>query len=169
MNNIKEYEKKFLIDSFEQTYIWDKEQLVYQWYVEADEKHSMKKKLIFDLKTLRIIFVEVEKQVIDWGLANKTVTYLDYDKVNFEEYVGKDFVLKRRVIQSDIFVDRFIRSNNATEYLVEVEGENNKEYENLNITKEVTKDEKYYNQNMCVTFTKDDLEKLNYLLDCFKI
>ena len=168
---VEEKEKKYLIHSFEKKDIWNREHIVYQWFINKSESGSEKVKIIFDLTRLKLIYVRVKKQMIELGNNKKTVEYLDVNQFDPEQMIGIPFVLKRRAIKDDVFLDKFIVSNGITEYLVEYEGKESVRdvCKEISVQKEVTDDINYYNQSMCVPFSKEDAKQLKFLMKIFKI
>ena len=70
-----------------------------------------------------------------------------------------------------MFLDKFIRSNGKTEYLIEDEGDclvNNPNLWGIEL-QDVTDNQEYYNEKMCVDFTENDAEHLSFMLNCFQI
>lgn len=160
-----EKEKKYLVKNVNKICCWDKEQIVYQWYLERSDAGSTKEKLIFDLLQNKVIYVRVQKWLSDFGEAKKEVQYLDINSLNVEEKIGIPFVLKRRAIKSGYFLDHFIVSNDRCKYLLEIEQEdNNLSFPEYEIAEDVTRNFAYYNQNMCVPFGDIDAERLQFLL-----
>ncbi len=162
-----EKEKKFLLSKIEKNDIWDKEFIVYQWYEEVSNNKSIKFKIIFDLLKLRRIIVRVTKIKIDSFTWDKRIEYLKFEDIDLDKYLGVGFVVKRRAIRKNIFLDCFYRNNGICKYLLEIEEDGSVEEARqlgLAIAEEVTEDERYLNANMCVPFTKEDYDVLKYLL-----
>ena len=167
--HVDETEKKFLVGNVRKQAPWPKEQIVYQWYTHLEAGSHTKKKLIFDLATQRIRYVEVTKKSESPGTNSKEVKYFDIEDFSSKELIGVPFVLKRRSIKDKLFLDVFLRSNGICRYLLEDESDGggtapDGEYE---ILQEVTDDIRYYNQAMTTAFTEDDAGKLDYLLNIF--
>ena len=103
------------------------------------------------------------------GKNRKNVEYLDIRDFGPGKMVGIPFVLKRRSIREKVFLDRFLRSNGVTEYLLEYEGENfeNATLQSFGTLEDVTGDRRYYNQNMCIPFSQTDADQLRFLLNIF--
>lgn len=169
MERIIEKEKKYILKSVDKKTQWEKEHLVYQWYYEKSRMSSKKLKIIFDFSNHRIIYVRVTKVLKELGIAEKQVEYLDISTFRAQEMINIPFVLKRRAIRKDIYLDKFIVSNGICKYLLEVEESpiTNFSDEEYIIDKEVTQNVAYYNQNMCVNFAQEDADKLNFLLETF--
>lgn len=169
MISVEEQERKYLISNIQKKGLWEKEHIVFQWYLDKNEEGHTKKKIIFDLLKARIIYVEITKEKIEFGKSKKKVNYLDINDFKSEDMIGIPFVLKRRSIQGKLFLDKMISSNGICEYLLEDEDNELKNYHNEEfiVIKDVTSDENYYNQNMGKIFTKQDAEKLDYLLTIF--
>ena len=161
---MKETEHKFLISGIKKELPWDREQIIFQWFLESSKMGSKKIKIIFDMTRESVICVCVTKKIIKLGEAEKTVEYLLKDDIDIEKLIGIPFVLKRRSIKDKIFLDKFIRSNGIVDYLLEYEGEDIKVLEEFDIIKEVTQDISYYNQNMCDIFSADDAGYLQFIL-----
>ena|GEM_PF-4962277 len=170
MTKQEEYERKYLVSGVVKNKLWDKEHIVYQWYIKRYANGSVKKKIIFDITREKIIYVQVEKNLIEWGKATKNIEYLNIETFNPDEMLGVPFVLKRRAIKNKTFLDKFVESNGITEYLLECEdddiGSSSDEYQ---ILRDVTQDARYYNQNMCTAFTQKDADKLRFLLSVFML
>lgn len=169
MNVLYEKERKYLIDEIDKKDVWEKEHIVYQWYVEISEGGSIKEKLIFDILRNRVIAARIQKQSLGYGESRKKVEYLDINNFSIEEKMGVPFILKRRSIKQNHFLDHFISSNMICEYLLEIEDVQCKDagFAEYKIVEDVTNDLHYYNQNMCVPFEKNDAEKLHFLLSIF--
>ena len=164
-----ETERKFLVGNVRKVAPWPKEQIVYQWYTHLEEGVHTKKKLIFDLATQKIRYVEVTKKSESLGTNSKEIKYFNVEDFSSQELIGVPFVLKRRSIMDKLFLDVFLRSNGICRYLLEDESDGggsapDGEYE---ILQEVTDDIRYYNQAMTTAFTEDDADKLDYLLSIF--
>ena len=164
-----ETEKKFLVGNVRKQAPWPKEQIVYQWYTHLEAGAHTKKKLIFDLATQRIRYVEVTKKSESLGTNSKEIKYFNIEDFSSKELIGIPFVLKRRSIKDKLFLDVFLRSNGICKYLLEDESDGggtapDGEYE---VLQEVTDDIRYYNQAMTTAFTEDDAGKLDYLLSIF--
>lgn len=163
-----EIERKFLVSKVKKETCWDKEHIVYQWYTEISSSKSKKLKIIFDLKSSRLIYVCVTKKTIGNGQAHKEITYLSPSDFNPDCMIGIPFILKRRAIIGKIFIDKFIVSNGVTEYLLENEGDPLEPLsENFELGAEVTENSAFYNQAMAVPFTQQDAEKLKYFLKIY--
>ena len=165
----EESEKKFLVGNVRKQAPWPKEQIVYQWYTHLETGAHTKKKLIIDLATQRIRYVEVTKKSESLGANSKEIKYFNVEDFSSKELIGLPFVLKRRSIKDKLFLDVFLRSNGICKYLLEDESDGggtapDGEYE---ILQEVTDDIRYYNQAMTTAFTEDDAGKLDYLLSIF--
>ncbi len=171
MDEMMEIERKFLIGSFTKKVPWDNEHIVYQWYLKSEEGHSIKDKLILDLRNVRLVYARIEKTSDVPGENVKKVRKFPLSEVDFTRYIGSPFILKRRSIRGKVFLDKFIRSNGLTEYLVEYEGNHfADDVEDLfSISAEVTMDLRYYNQNMCTEFTENDSRDLFFLITAFQI
>lgn len=167
MNKLIEIEKKYIPSAVAKSEIWDREQIVFQWFLASDENGSQKVKIVFDLTYAKIVFVKISKSIIELGKSTKKVEYLDLSEFRPNEMIGKDFILKRRSIKEKVFLDRFIRSNGITEYLVEDEGNSAIKEKSFLRLKDVTDDRRYYNQNMCTCFSQEDADNLSFLLNCF--
>lgn len=169
--SVDEKEKKYTIEAINKTDLWEREQIVYQWYIHKIKNKSTKIKIIFDLTRAKIICVSVTKEFVDWGKSIKQISYLDVNNFNANDYINCKFVLKRRSIKDKIFIDRFIRSNGKTDYLIE--DENNHDVGELQQwfsgLRDVTDNQEYYNENMCSMFTEKDAEYLAFILDAFRI
>lgn len=165
--NVAESERKYLVRSFSKDSMWDKEFIVYQWY-DKNEKEK-KTKLIIDLKTLSTKWVRVTKNRISNAESKKKVEYLDSNDINLNQFVGEQFVCKRRSIKGKISIDRFIRSNGICEYLLEDEGESQISEDFIIsyglMLEEVTDDISYRNTNMTTSFTNSDKNQLLFLID----
>lgn len=169
--DVYETEKKYLAKKIIKSDLWDREQIVYQWYIEKQGEKAKKIKVIFDLTQARIIYVSVTKEFIDWGKSKKEVEYLDIREFRPNDYINSKFILKRRSIKNKVFLDKFIRSNGKTEYLIEDEGDclvNNPNLWGIEL-QDVTDNQEYYNEKMCVDFTENDAEHLSFMLNCFQI
>lgn len=167
MNVLYEKERKFLIEAVNKKGVWEKEHIVYQWYVEINGNGSIKEKLIFDILKNRVIAARIQKQSLGYGESRKKVEYLDVNHFSVKDKLGEPFILKRRSIKQNHFLDHFISSNRICEYLLEVEEDETVDFSEYSIMNEVTNDLHYYNQNMCIPFEDDDAEKLQFLLDIF--
>ena len=164
-----ETEKKFLVGNVRKDAPWPKEQIVYQWYTHLEAGIHTKKKLIFDMATQKIRYVEVTKKSESLGTNSKEIKYFNVEDFSSKELIGVPFVLKRRSIREKLFLDVFLRSNGICRYLLEDESDGggtapDGEYE---VLQEVTDDIRYYNQAMTTAFTEDDADKLDYLLSIF--
>ena len=169
MVTVEEQERKFLVSDIDKKRVWEKEHIIYQWYVNKGKDSHTKKKIIFDLLRARIIYVEITKQTTGIGQAIKNVEYLNIKDFSSRDMVGIPFVLKRRSIRGKLFLDRMIGSNGACDYLLEDEANELENYHDgeFTIVKEVTDDDAYYNQNMCREFTGQDAAHLDYLITAF--
>ena len=170
MGTIHEQENKYLVDDVTKNTVWDKEQIVYQWYTGISKTAHTKEKLIFDLLNCRIIYVRIGKMYVGPGEANKNVEYLDIDSFNVDQMTDIPFVMKRRSIKDHIFLDRMIRSNGICEYLLEDEDDDlsKRTWDEFRVTENVTDRVEYYNQNMCTPFTTVDAQYLKFLLQSFR-
>lgn len=156
-----EKEEKYLVKLNGEKELWDKEYIIYQWYLTASYEENTKIKVIFDFQTLKSRLVKVRKMRVKDNIFEKDIKCLDKDEIDFSELIGCPFVAKRRSIRKNIFLDRFIKSNGLCEYLLEIEdaseeNENNNLLNNIILLKNVKNDPRYYNQNLCILF--DDLE-----------
>lgn len=166
---VEETERKYLLSQVNKESIWEKEHIVYQWYINIGDSQHTKEKIIFDLLKARILYVRICKNTISDVKNRKTVEYLDLSSFDPRKYVGVPFVLKRRSIQGKLFLDKMIRSNENCEYLLEDENDEIIDYKGSEfiIRKEVTNNEAFYNQNMCTSFTEEDAKSLSFLLNVF--
>ena len=169
MKTIEENERKYLISKNQKEETWEREHIVYQWFLEKNAQGSVKEKIIFDLTRAKIIYARISKVSCGEGKNHKNVEYLDIRDFNPGKMVGIPFVLKRRSIREKVFLDRFLRSNGVTEYLLEYEGENfeNATLQSFGTLEDVTGDRRYHNQNMCIPFSQTDAYQLRFLLNIF--
>lgn len=170
---LKEREEKYLLKTVNKTSLWSKEFIVYQWYDTNlyNGNSERKLKFIFDLLNVSLKAVKVEKIRIEQNVTEKKVYYLSHDDIDLQAMLKKPFVAKRRSINQNLFLDYFLKSNNACEYLLEVEDEfsydlitKNKEF---TVLRNVTAEKSYYNQNMTIPFSENDLIELEFLMKCF--
>lgn len=170
MVTVDECEKKYLINDVNKSGIWDKEHIVYQWYVCVAKNTHTKEKIIFDLLKARIIYVRIEKITGSDGITKKNVDYLNIDDFDPYKMINVPFVLKRRAIKGKLFLDRFVRSNGITDYLLEDEANEIDNYSDkeFSVIRDVTDENAYYNQNMTTLFTKEDADSLRFMLSVFK-
>lgn len=169
MDFVEEQERKYLISDVCKIGNWDKEHIVYQWYLAVGDGEHTKVKIIFDILRAQIIYVKVLKKMMGNGKINKKVEYLNLLDFSSKDMIGIPFVLKRRSIKGKLFLDKMIRSNDICKYLLEDEANEVSGYQDgeLRIQSDVTNDVNYYNQNMCTTFTINDAKYLNFLLTIF--
>lgn len=164
---VVEKEEKFLVEVIEKRELWDKEFLIYQWYLSASYEENTKIKVIFDFQTLKAKLVQVSKIRLNDNLFEKEIKYLNKDEVNFFDLIGCSFVAKRRSIKNNIFLDKFIRSNGLCDYLLEIEDEG-VITDNIILLENVTNDSNYYNQNLCIEFDELELKTFLTIFDCFE-
>lgn len=168
---IDEVEEKYLVESCVKTDKWDKEFIIYQWYMESSGLNSKKLKIIFDLEKLSLKYVMIEKFGQASGRSKKQVTYLKQEDLDVNSLKQYPFVMKRRSIKKNIFFDRFIYSNGICEKLVEIEYENEKhgniEIANMKLGDNVTDNQQYLNQNMTIPFGDKEALELEMLLKVF--
>lgn len=170
MRSVHEKEKKYLLKYVNKCENWDREQIVYQWYIDVSGDEHTKEKVIFNLLDASVIYVRISKKRVSLGEAEKTVEYLQLKDLDPASYLGKPFVLKRRSIKNKIFLDKMIRSNGACDLLLEDEGDGPlADWEEIGLLRDVTDDETYYNQNMCTPFTEQDFSQLCFLIECFSM
>ncbi len=169
MITLEENERKYLVSDVSKKGLWDKEQIVYQWYVCVEENGHTKIKIAFDILKARIIYAEIMKNTISIGRNSKQVKYLDIRDFSPNFMVGLPFVLKRRSISGRIFLDKMLESNGFCDYLLEDEANELSDYHGgeFNILRDVTDDLRYYNKNLCRIFTNDDAIFLGKLLRIF--
>lgn len=171
MVTVEEREKKYLVAEVNKSGTWDKEHIVYQWYVDVKKGTHTKEKIIFDLLKARIIYVRIEKITGTDGITKKNVDYLNIDDFDPDKMVNVPFVLKRRSIKGKLFLDRFVRSNGISDYLLEdeaneIDSHSDKEF---SVIRDVTDENAYYNQNMTTLFTKEDAYSLKFMLSVFRL
>lgn len=164
----KEVERKYLLNSICKHEKWQKEFIIYQWYMENNGLGSTKVKIIFDLLNLKCIPVRVEKRKTGDFAWDKEITYLERDALNPKELLGMNFIAKRRAIYKNVFLDKFFRSNGRCRFLLEVEDdlcEQELEALGIEIGRDVSKDPDYQNANMCVPFEESDYKAVCFLLE----
>lgn len=162
--NVQERERKFLLESVEKSRNWEREFIIYQWYDKVGEQEHSKLKLLFDLQQVRTILVRVTKTKVDFNTWDKRVDYIEEKAIQWEKLLGVDFVLKRRAISGNIFLDRFYRAKPLCEYLLEIEDEIIPDLTEIRLGKEVTENALYQNMNLCVHFEQQDLDYMKFLL-----
>ena len=171
MRDIIEKERKYLVTDVKKNTVWDYEFIIYQWYTTVTNGKSVKNKILFDFLRQKIIYVKISKEVVTLGNNKKNVEYLDINKFEPEKFLGIPFVLKRRAVKGKTFLDRFLASNGICKYLLEIEEENDsmiiEKQDEFHIVKDVTEDEKYYNQNMCIEFNKKHMDELKVIMSMF--
>ncbi|SNS49021.1 hypothetical protein SAMN05446037_101169 [Anaerovirgula multivorans] len=172
IETLKEEEKKYILESVNKASLWDKEFIIYQWYESNfnDSNFESKFKIIFDIKNVAMKAVRVEKKRIIHRASEKKVYYLEFDEIKLCTLLNKPFVAKRRSIKDNLFLDRFLKSNNKCKYMLEVENQDSvKSIESLEfkILKCVTEDDSYLNRNMTILFSTNDLIELELLIKCF--
>ncbi len=164
--HVSESERKYRVETFVKENLWDREFLIYQWY--DNEEKERKTKLIIDLLSLTSKWVRVTKYRLSNSESQKKVEYLTSEEIDLDNLIGAMFVCKRRSLKEKISVDSFIRSNNFCQYLLEDEGDSSRirsfaEENGLKLV-DVTDNVNYRNTNMTTPFTKEDKEKLLFLL-----
>jgi len=168
-----EIEEKYLPDKIEKRCKWEREFIIYQWYSERNIEGSEKYKIIFDLDKLSWKFVKIRKSNRGIGVAEKQITYLTKEDLDIEKLKEYPFVMKRRSIKGNIFLDKFIYSNELCEYLLEIEYEDQihelPEISGVKIGKNVTADERYLNKNMTIAFSDEAARELQTMLKLFEI
>lgn len=169
---LKEKESKFLINVLEKGSTWNREFIIYQWYEKSEGNYESKYKLIIDLLSLEQKFVKVEKTRTGEMTSDKRVTYFSSTDFKNIELIGMPFIMKRRSIQgNDIHLDKFIYSNKACNYLLEVENED-VEVQQLNgieIVQNVSTNKSYLNIQMAIPFQTTHKEELNFLFKALSI
>lgn len=173
IEKLKEEEEKFLLSEINKSSIWDKEQVVFQWYEtdQSKENFESKFKLIFDMINISMKAVRVEKHRTSQSKSEKKVYYLNMEEISLFDLLNKPFVAKRRSINNNIFLDFFIKSNHICSYLLEIENQydqNPMSTDEYTILKNVTKDEAYLNRNMSIPFLENDLLELEFLIKFFR-
>ena len=103
MKTIEENERKYLISKNQKEETWERENIVYQWFLEKNAQGSVKEKIIFDLTRAKIIYARISKVSCGEGKNHKNVEYLDIRDFNPGKMVGIPFVLKRRSIREKVF------------------------------------------------------------------
>lgn len=164
----KEVERKYLLNSICKHEKWQKEFIIYQWFTENNGSGSTKVKIIFDLLNLKCILVRVEKRKTGDFTWDKEITYLDRETLNPKEFLGMNFVAKRRAIYQNVFLDKFFRSNGRCRFLLEVEEdlcEQELEALGIEIGRDVSQDPDFLNANMCVPFEERDCKAVSFLLE----
>ncbi|WCO01138.1 hypothetical protein [Psychroserpens ponticola] len=165
---VNEIERKFIIQDFNKEETWDREFIIFQWFVAGSDNIETKLKLIIDLHSLNRKYVRVTKERLSNEAAKKTVDYLDSKAINYSELIGTPFVCKRRSIKKDIHLDKFIYSNGICKFLLEDEG-NHEDLENfckendIKVVEDVTDQVSYRNINMTIDFLDEHLSKLKFL------
>lgn len=148
IKTLKEEEEKYIVSSVNKTSLWDREFIVYQWY-ESDPNDNLfesKIKIIFDICNISTKVVRVQKNRINQRASNKKVFYLNLDEINFLNLLDRPFVVKRRSIKENLFLDHFLKSNNKCEYMLEIENQESIgiiESSEFKIIKCVTEDNSY--------------------------
>lgn len=165
---ILEQEEKYLVEVKDKKGLWDKEFLIYQWYLSASYEENTKIKVIFDFLTMKVKLVQVKKMRVNGNLFEKEIKYLNKSEMNFSKLIGCSFVAKRRSIRSNIFLDKFIKSNGLCDYLLEIEDQSEKTDHNIILLKNVTNDSNYYNQNLCIPFDENELKTFLTFMECFE-
>lgn len=165
---ILEQEEKYLVEVKDKKELWDKEFLIYQWYLSASYEENTKIKVIFDFLTMKVKLVQVKKKRVNDNLFEKEIKYLNKNEMNFSKLIGCSFVAKRRSIKNNIFLDKFIRSNGLCDYLLEIEDQSEKPDHNIILLKNVTNDSNYYNQNLCIPFDENELKTFLTFMECFE-
>jgi len=169
---LNEVERKFIIEDFHKNETWDREFIIFQWFIAHSENQETKLKLIIDLHTFSRKYVRVTKERLSNEEAKKTVDYLDSQAINYLELIGTPFVCKKRSIKKDIHLDKFIHSNEICNFLLEDEG-NHKDLENfcqenkIKVIEDVTNNIGYRNVNMTIDFLDEHLSNLKLLLQIF--
>src|SRR5690554_2229556 len=118
----KEIERKYTINTFEKSSLWDREFIVFQWFIENLETKETKLKVIIDLLSVEKKYVRITKDRLSNEEANKTVDYLKLSAINFDDLQNLPFVCKRRSIKDHIHLDKFIFSNGLCQFLLVDEG-----------------------------------------------
>ena len=80
---VKEIEHKFIISDFNKNDIWDREFIIFQWYMFNSQNIESKLKLIIDLHSFERKYVRVTKERLSDSESDKIVDYLDYNSINF--------------------------------------------------------------------------------------
>ena len=170
--NVKEIEHKFIISDFNKNDIWDREFIIFQWYMFNSQNKESKLKLIIDLHSFERKYVRVTKERLSNSESDKIVDYLDYNSINFSNFIGKPFVCKRRSIKKDIHLDKFIFSKDVCKFLLEDEGDKNGlelfcKKNKIEIINDVTNNPKFRNINMTIDFKELHLSSLKLILQLF--
>ena len=169
-----EEEYKYLLQNVNKNSLWDREFIIYQWYVtsQTDQSYECKLKVIFDVVQLSKKIVQVEKWRKSIHFAEKKVTYLTEEDIDLSRLLGQPFISKRRSIQGSCHLDRFIWSNGICEYLLEIENDTRLPTElekELSLGEEVTHDAAYQNINMAIGFQKEHIHEFQFLIQCISL
>ena len=169
---LKEIERKFTILDFEKKDNWDREFIIFQWFIENSENKETKLKLIIDMHSFVKTYARITKERISNKEANKKVDYLNSQAINFKDLIGQPFIGKRRSVKNKIHLDKFLFSNGVCRFLLEDEG-NHLTLENfcsdnqITIVNEVTEYVDYRNINMATEFKIDHFETLETIQKLF--
>lgn len=171
--SVTECERKFLVNEFRRTHVWERELLILQWYEdESNSSLESKLKCVLDMGRLSQTWVQVSKQRQDLQRSDKTVTYLDSANIQLKSLLGRPFIMKRRSIHQQLHLDHFLISNGQCTWLLEDEN-NDIQAEDLNklgisLGAEVTADFAYRNLSMACTFDHDKLHLTHCFLASFR-
>jgi hypothetical protein len=161
-----EEEDKYLIERIPDNYHWDRRVLVYQFFLEIQEKKSHQLKIVFNFKAASINAYYVDKEVISPSESIKESRKVDLSEIDLNKLIGVKFVLKKRAIDEPYFLDTYVVPAGKT--VLEIEGripdETNHIFGRL---KCVSNNTDYLNEFMAVEFTEENRKQLLFLVNIF--
>lgn len=164
---IREEERKFLVYSVDCKQALDEEFIVYQWFPNFGQYCGRELKLSIEFRHLTFSFAAIDKLRISDILCEKRITPLALCDEVLQSLVGQPFVAKRRSVVGDCFLDHYLRSNAAAEYMAEIENAApHAVLESLGVVlgQDVSSLCQYQNVNMAVPFSAADRDALAWLL-----
>lgn len=168
--HLSEDERKYTFDKIEKNRIFPKELIVCQWYDNEDQE--LEYKLSVNLLTKVSRWMRVRKKRDSFVHAEKTIEYLE--PLDMNHLLGMQFLCKRRSVDNNIFIDRFIYNNGKCINLLENEGDE-KELKNAELSngiiglREVTEETDYHSKQMAIPFSIYHLQELSLLLNLLSI
>lgn len=99
-----EHENKYTVTSLPNKDYWDRYVLVYQFILEINNNESKQLKIVFNFSTYKVNAILIKKQIISNNESNKQATYLNIKDINYDDLIGKQFVLKIRHIREPLFL-----------------------------------------------------------------
>lgn len=164
--HLSEDERKYTFDKIEKNLIFPKELIVCQWYDNEDQE--LEYKLSVNLLTKVTRWMRVRKKRDSFVHTEKSIEYLE--PLDMNNLLGMQFLCKRRSVDNNIYIDRFIYNNGKCINLLENEGDE-EELKNAELThsiiglREVTEETDYHSKQMAIPFSINHLQELSLLLN----